>query len=150
MAAEVCTLIHWCRTQSSFHSLKEHTGSSLLSSQGWIHGVSVLLCSPAYDLFICGVEHSDKPPHPHHHHHPTPPHHTLHPQPPNLSDQKNRRMCMTTQCKINPALHSSPHFNQMYSYMDFTLHVCVCAMTETGQIREGERTHDALSTWYAL
>lgn len=62
MVAEVCAVIHWCRTQSSFHFLKEHTGSNLLSSQGWIHWVSVLLRSPAYDLFICRVEHSDNPP----------------------------------------------------------------------------------------
>lgn len=43
---------------------KERVSSTPLSSQGWIHRVSVLLCSLPYDLFICGVEHSYNPPHP--------------------------------------------------------------------------------------
>lgn len=138
---------HWFTDveQSSFHSLKAHTGSSLPSSQGWIHGVSVLLCSPAYDLFICGVEHSDNPP--------TTPssHHTLHPQPPTSVIRKIEGCTIWKYTvKLIQLYVPVPILIKCIVWILLYIQYCVCAMTKTGQIRTGERTHDALSTWYAL
>lgn len=119
------------RRQPKFeHSLVStfQKGSNLLSSQGWIHWVPVLLCSPAYDLFICEVEHSDNPPHP-----------TLLPTTPHLSNQKYRRRPYGDEArcrKLNQLCLQDCFLIKCYS-MAFTLHTIVlCTVRETGLIRQ--------------